>query len=158
MSSVAPDKTCPMYDNHPYNKTGVCPCGDVSQYIDISKIVYAYENAACINSFIEELNKISDEKIWFDEEQSTIFMLKNFGGNPESDNLIGQACHCRHYNKSVKFYPKHYCKCCAEFCRPMFEPIFGNNIELFMAKTVLSGDNQCVTAVKINSGYTPYSS
>ncbi|MCL2361694.1 MAG: hypothetical protein FWC73_07775 [Defluviitaleaceae bacterium] len=149
-NASAPDKACQMYDSHPYNKTGACPCGDVGQYMDISKIVDAYDNATCMNSFIKKLNQISDEKIWFDEEQNMILMLKNHGGNPESDSLIGRACHCKHYNQSVEFYPKYYCKCCAEFSRPMFEPIFGKDIELSMFKTVLSGDNECITTVKIN--------
>jgi len=142
--------SCQIYDSHPYNKTGVCPCGDVGQYIDIQKIVDAHEKSTCMSAFIEALNKLTDEKVWFDEEENTIFMQKNFGGNPESDTLIGKACHCKYYNHSAEFFPKHYCKCCAEFSRPMFEPIFGKEIELFMAKTVLSGDSECITALKLN--------
>jgi len=142
---------CKMYDNHPFNRTGICPCGDVGKYINISEIVDAYHESSCMNTFIARLNQISDEKIWFDNDQNTIFMLKNFGGNPEGDTLIGRVCHCGYYNNSADFYPKHYCKCCAEFCRPMFEPIFGKDIELFMHRTVLSGDNECITAVKIGS-------
>ena len=148
-NSTARDKACPIYDNHPYNKTGACPCGDVGQYIDISKIIDAYDKSTCMSSFIEALNNISDEKIWFDDEVNTIYMSKNFGGNPESDTLIGRACHCKYYNHASENFPKHYCKCCAEFCRPIFEPIFGKDVELHMHKTVLSGDNECITAVKI---------
>ena len=140
----------PLYSNHPYNQTGTCPCGDVSQYMDVSKIVTAYEKAADIQAFIDALNQISDEKIWFDAAESTIYMAKNAGGNPKSDTLIGRACHCKYYNHATQHHPTHYCTCCAEFCRPMFAPIFGTSFDLTMTKTVLAGHDECLTAVKIH--------
>ena len=145
------------YDNHPYTKTKVCPCrldeNAVKETIDI------YGKAADAKSFVEELERrrVKGRQIWFDEGQNTIFIAKVFacefgGGNAGNDSLIGKACHCSCYNHLTEFLPKHCCQCSAEYFRPMFEPIFGESIELYPFKTVLSGDDECVIAVKIQGG------
>ena len=71
------------------------------------------------------------------------------GGSPENKSVIGERCHCDHYNHSKKIYPKFYCKCGAEFYRPMFAPIFSENVVIEPYKTVLSGDDECVLAIRI---------
>jgi len=44
----------------------------------------------------------------------------------------------------------YYCKCSAEFYRPMFAPIFGSSVMIEPHKTVLSGDEECVLAIRID--------
>ncbi len=93
--------------------------------------------------------------ISFDEKLNAIFIHKQYanlsgGGCRENKTLIGERCHCDHYNHSTKFYPKYYCKCGAEFYRPMFAPLFGDDVLIEPYKTVLSGDDECVIAVWVN--------
>jgi len=87
--------------------------------------------------------------------ENTVFITKMYacdsgGGCPENTTLIGKRCHCPHYNHSKSLFPKHYCKCGAEFYRPMFAPLFGANVLIEPYKTVLSGDDECVLAVRVD--------
>lgn len=143
-----------MYETHYFTRNKVCPC-KMDENV-IKQTIEIFNNSENTSSFIQELEKrrIKGKKIWYDENKDIIFISKISacdcgGGNPENDNLIGQACHCDYYNHSKEFFPKHYCQCGAEYYRPMFEPIFGKNIELFPYKTVLFGDDECVIAIKL---------
>ena len=94
------------------------------------------------------------KRIWYNESEHTIFIAKQYardsgGGYPENKTPIGQRCHCPHYNHVTEFYPKHYCKCGAEFYRPMFAPLFGTDVLIEPYQTVLSGDDECVLAIRI---------
>ena len=60
------------------------------------------------------------------------------------------GCLSDHYNYSKEFQPKNYCKCGAEFYRPMFAPIFGEDVLIEPYKTVLSGDDECILAIRVN--------
>ena len=145
---------CQLYHNHPFTKHGTCPCR-IEEHV-LAETMQIWNETKEAKPFVAELERrrIKGKKIWYDETQNTIFIIKVFacdsgGGCPENDTLIGRACHCPHYNHSKDFYPKHYCQCSAEYYRPMFEPIFGAGIELYPFKTVLSGDDECVIAVRI---------
>lgn len=143
-----------MYKSHYYTLNKVCPCkiGEDT----IKKSIDIYGMSANIASFVAELERqrIIGKKIWFDKTENTIFITKVYacesgGGCPNNKNIIGERCHCEHYNYSKEHYPKYYCKCGAEFYRPMFAPIFGDDILIEPYKTVLSGDEECVLAIRI---------
>jgi hypothetical protein len=101
-----------------------------------------------------ERERVIGRRIWYDEPDNTIYLSKVYacesgGGCAENKTLIGERCHCDHYNRSAELFPKHYCKCGAEFYRPMFAPLFGGNVLIEPYKTVLSGDDECVLAIRI---------
>jgi NAD-dependent SIR2 family protein deacetylase len=68
--------------------------------------------------------------------------------NFERITPCGERCHCDHYNHSTETWPLYYCKCGAEFYRPMFA-IFGENVLIEPYKTVLHGDSECILAICI---------
>ena len=144
-----------MYENHYYTVHKICPCrigeNAVQQAIGICR------ESNDVSSFVEEMEKqrVIGKQIWYDEKENTIYITKMYacdsgGGCPENKTLIGERCHCPHYNHSKGFYPKHYCKCGAEFYRPMFAPLFGEDVLIEPYKTVLSGDNECILAIRID--------
>ncbi|MDR2515677.1 MAG: hypothetical protein LBD02_10830 [Christensenellaceae bacterium] len=101
-----------------------------------------------------ERRRVIGKRIWYDEGEGTLFISKVYacdsgGGCPENDTLIGRRCHCEHYNRAAELRPKQACKCRAEFYRPMFAPLFGPKVRIEPHKTVLSGDDECVLAVRI---------
>jgi len=156
MSSPAHDtaKPCPFYDSHPFTKAKICPCKMDED--TVAKTIEVWEQTKEVKAFVSELERrrVKGKKIWYDEDLNTIFIAKVFagefgGGNPENDCLIGRACHCHYYNHLKEFYPKYYCQCSAEYYRPMFEPMFGKDIELYPFKTVLSGDDECIIGIKL---------
>jgi hypothetical protein len=141
-------------ENHPFTITNTCPCKIDPEII--SKTQEIYNTSKSTEEFVDKLEKsrIKGKKIWFSKKQNMIFISKphaseSGGGCPKNDSLIGKACHCPHYNHLKERLPKHYCKCGAEYYRPMFEPIFGKLIEMVPYKTVLSGDDECVIGVKL---------
>jgi hypothetical protein len=120
------------------------------------ELIDIYSKSANIPSFVAELEcqRIIGKKIWFDETENTIFITKVYacesgGGCSENKNILRERCHCDHYNCSKEHYPKYYCKCRAEFYRPMFASIFGDDILIEPYKTVLSGDKECGLAIRI---------
>ncbi|MDR2569005.1 MAG: hypothetical protein LBD23_01740 [Oscillospiraceae bacterium] len=142
------------FDNHPFTRHKTCPC-KIEQDI-ISKTQQIFNTSKNVEDFVENLerSRIKGKKIWFDKEQNMILISKPYacesgGGCAENNSLIGKACHCVHYNHLNEYLPKNHCQCGAEYYRPMFEPIFGKNIELIPYKTVLSGDDECVIGVKL---------
>ena len=52
-----------------------------------------------------------------------------------------------HLNKNI---PILYCKCAATFFRPMFVPLFGENIRIEPIKTVLSGAEDCIFRITLD--------
>ena len=144
-----------MYENHPYTVNKVCPC-EIGKKT-VQKAIEVYSASADAASFADEMERqrVIGKRIWYDEKENTIFITKMYacdggGGCPENQTLIGERCHCSYYNHSNEFKPKHYCKCGAEFYRPMFAPIFGENVLIEPYKTVLSGDEECILAVRID--------
>ena len=144
-----------MYNDHPYTLTKVYPCtiGDEA----VKKAVDIYRTSADIASFASEmeLQRIIGKRIWYDEKENTIFITKMYacdsgGGCSENKSLIGERCHCDHYNHTKSIMPKYYCKCGAEFYRPMFAPLFGEAVLIEPYKTVLSGDDECILAIRID--------
>lgn len=144
-----------MLDNHYYTLNKVCPC-EIKDH-SVKQAAAIFETSSDIASFVGEMEKqrIIGKKIWYDEKEYTIYITKIFacdsgGGCIENDNLIGKRCHCDYYNRSTEYYPKHYCKCAAEFYRPMFSPLFGENVLIEPIETVLSGDEQCTFAIRLD--------
>lgn len=122
----------------------------------VYKALLLYKKANDTKSFVEtmEHQRVIGKKIWYDEAENTICISKKYacesgGGCVENKTLIGERCHCDHYNHSKEFHPKYYCKCGAEFYRPMFAPIFGESVLIEPYKTVLSGNDECVLAIRI---------
>ena len=143
-----------MYKSHPFTLQGKCPCTIGMEAVQRAKEIFKTTND--VSSFVEELEKqrIIGKQIWYDKKENTIFISKVYaceggGGCSENNTLIGERCHCDHYNHSKNTYPKHYCKCGAEFYRPMFAPIFGDNILIEPYNTVLSGDEECILAIRL---------
>ena len=144
-----------MYYNHPYAVHKVCPC-EIGKKA-VQEAIAIYKTSDSIASFVDEMERqrVIGKRIWYDEKENTIFITKMYacdsgGGCPDNKTLIGERCHCPHYNHSKEFYPKHYCKCGAEFYRPMFAPIFGEYVLIEPYKTVLSGDEECILAIRID--------
>ena len=144
-----------MYKNHPYTVHAVCPCGIGEEAVQKALAIYAA--AADIKAFADEMERqrVIGKRIWYDEKENAIFITKVYacdsgGGCPENKTLIGERCHCEFYNHSKKLQPKQYCKCGAEFYRPMFAPIFGERVLIEPYKTVLSGDEECILAIRID--------
>jgi len=144
-----------MNENHPYAIHKTCPCIIGEEAVRKATDIYRYSND--VSSFVKEMERqhVIGKHIWYDEKENTILITKMYacdsgGGCFENKTLIGERCHCPHYNQSKEFYPKHYCKCGAEFYRPMFVPIFGEDVLIEPYKTVLSGDEECILAIRID--------
>lgn len=123
----------------------------------VQEAVDIYRLSDNISSFVAEMERqrIIGKRIWYDQEVNTIFITKMYachsgGGCSENKTLIGERCHCDHYNHSKEIKPKYYCKCGAEFYRPMFAPLFGKSVLIEPYKTVLSGDDECILAIRID--------
>ena len=144
-----------MYENHPYTIHKVCPCEIGKEAVQ--KAAEIHKASVDVRSFVDEMerHRVIGKRIWYDETENTIFISKIYacesgGGCAENNTIIGERCHCDYYNHSKEFYPKHYCKCGAEFYRPMFSPIFGENVSIEPYNTVLSGDEECILAIRID--------
>jgi len=143
-----------MYENHPYTINGVCPCRIGEDAVKYARLLYRQAND--MSAFVEamELVKVIGKKVWYNAGKNTIYITKKYacecgGGCASNKTIIGERCHCDHYNHTKEFCPKHYCKCGAEFYRPMFAPFLGDNVLIEPYKTVLSGDDECIIAVSI---------
>ena len=154
LSETCLEKEKNDYVNHYYTLHKACPCkiGEDA----VSQAISIYKASTDILSFVNEMEKrrVIGRRIWYDADENTIFISKKYacesgGGCPENQTLIGERCHCGHYNRSTAYQPKYYCKCGAEFYRPMFAPIFGDDVLIEPYKTVLSGDDECVLAIRV---------
>ena len=130
-----------------------CPC-----QIESDKILQAsliYNNSIDINEFVAEMQKHSviGQKIWYNQDENAIYLTKMFAsdcgsGCPNNDTLNGQRCHCHYFNQTNLRLPITYCRCSAEFFRPMFEPLFGERIIIEPVETVLSGGEKCTFVIQ----------
>lgn len=143
-----------MYESHYYTLHKVCPC-KISEDV-VRQSIEIFQASADAEAYTSELERrrIIGKRIWFDKEENTIYITKVYAstcgeGHAGNTTLIGERCHCSHYNHASGQYPTYYCKCGAEFYRPMFAPLFGDDILLEPYKTVLSGDEECVIAVRL---------
>ena len=143
-----------MYKTHPYTQRGVCPCriGDDA----VCAAVELFHASHSVAEFTDEMERrrVIGRRLWYSEKEHALFIVKQYardcgGGCAGNDSRIGERCHCDHYNHSTETAPKHYCRCGAEFYRPMFAPLFGADVALEPYNTVLSGDDECVIAVRV---------
>ena len=148
-----------LYETHYFTQNKICPCKIGEEAV--RQATEIYREIKNVASLVDEMEKrrIIGKRIYYSENENTIFITKMYacdsgGGSPENKTLIGERCHCPHYNHSKEFFPKHYCKCGAEFYRPMFAPIFGNDVLIEPYKTVLSGDDECILAIRIDKKET----
>lgn len=144
-----------MYQTHYFTIHNSCPCQIGEEAVKRAKELY--EDSSCTAEFVTEMEKqrVIGRLISFDKMQNAILIHKQYacksgGGCSENKTLIGERCHCDHYNHSNEYFPKYYCKCGAEFYRPMFAPLFGDDVLLEAYKTVLSGDDECIIAVRLD--------
>ena len=144
-----------MYDSHYYTIHKICPC-NIGQEA-VQKVIDIYKKSADVASFTDEMERqrVIGKRICYNKSKNTIYITKMYacdsgGGCSDNKSLIGERCHCDHYNRSKETKPKYYCKCGAEFYRPMFAPIFGESVLIEPYKTVLSGDDECILAIKID--------
>jgi len=126
----------------------------------INKAKEIFSNSDDVESFILEMQKqsIIGRKIWYEAENNEIFITKKYadecgGGCKENKSLIGQRCHCGYMNNSEVVISMDYCKCSAEFYRPIFEPILGEKLVIEPIETVLSGGKECTFVIK---GFNEY--
>lgn len=113
-----------------------------------------YDASPNIETFVEEMQKqgIIGREIWYDKSDKVIYITKMYasdcgGGCTSNKCLIGQRCHCDYVNSFNEYLSIDYCKCSAEFFRPMFGPIFGEDVEITPVETVLSGGTKCTFAI-----------
>ena len=149
-----------MYESHLYTVHKICPC-DIGKEA-VQKAIEIYKASADVASFADEMERqrVIGKRIWYDEKEKTVFIKKMYacdsgGGCLENKTIIGERCHCPNYNHSKEFYPKHYCKCGAEFYRPMFAPIFGEDVLIEPYKTVLYDDDECILAIRFDKTELP---
>jgi len=143
-----------MYESHYYTIHKKCPCKIEAEAVNKAAEIFEASDSTATFAAEMERQRVIGRRIWYDESENTIFITKkpaceSGGGCPANKTRIGSHCHCGHYNHSKEFYPKHYCKCGAEFYRPMFAPLFGENVLIEPFQTVLAGDEECVLAVRI---------
>lgn len=134
-----------------YKKT-TCSIGKES----VIKAKEIYDMSSNIETFVHEMQKqgIIGRKIWYDKNDKVIYITKVYAcdcgsGCTDNNSLIGQRCHCDYVNSRNEYLPIDYCKCSAEFFRPMFGSIFGEEVEIKPVETVLSGGEKCTFAIKI---------
>ncbi|MDR1688565.1 MAG: hypothetical protein LBS21_08150 [Clostridiales bacterium] len=144
-----------MYETHYYTIHKACPCKIGEEAV--RKAIKLFHNSSDIAIFANEMEqqRIIGKRIWYDENENAIFITKIYacdsgGGCPENKTLIGERCHCDHYNHSREKQPMYYCKCGAEFYRPMFAPLFGESVLIEPYKTILAGDDECILAIRID--------
>ena len=144
-----------MYDTHYFTIHKTCPCQIENEAVRKTKEIF--NKSSCLTDFVAEMQnqQIIGRLISYDKETNTIFIHKRYacecgGGHPQNKTRIGERCHCGHYNHSTAYCPKYYCKCGAEFFLPVFAPLFGEDILIEPYKTVLSGDDDCIIAIRIN--------
>ncbi|WBW95060.1 hypothetical protein [Oceanirhabdus sp. W0125-5] len=149
-----------MYDSHFYTLNGVCPC-KIEETV-VERAAQIFEKFPDPMSFAIEMNRenVIGKGFWYSVDENTIFITKISaeecgGGCSDNNTLVGRHCHCDHYNHSKEKHPKYYCKCAAEFYRPLFGPLFGENVLMEPYETVLSGDNQCTIAVRLGKFESP---
>lgn len=129
-----------------------CPCHIESETIQKANLIY--KTSTDISAFVEEMQHqgVIGQKIWYNQDEKAIYITKRLAcdcgsGCPDNNSLIGQRCHCHYFNQTNEYIPITYCKCSAEFFRPMFEPIFGDGIVIEPVETVLSGGEKCTFAI-----------
>jgi len=149
---------------HPYFVTGRCPCVMDEKTVTLAKAIYDSLPEKTPAAFALELDRqgISCKKIWYDEKENSIFIKKKYGKecgeyNENNKTKFGERCYCSHYNGITEgVYPLSCCKCGAEFYRPMFAPIYGEDVLIEPCETVLAGNETCVLAVRIGKTEKDY--
>ena len=143
-----------MNQTHPFTLHGKCPCRIGADAV--SRAVEIFKASGSVEAFALEMERqrVIGKRIWYDRSENTLFIAKVYacdsgGGCAGNKSPIGQRCHCDHYNHSGSLQPRHFCKCGAEFYRPMFAPLFGEHVLIEPYNTVLSGDEECILAVRI---------
>jgi len=142
-----------MYENHYYTLHKTCPC-KIEDAV-IQQTISIHKRSDRLSAFIEKIEKMRTigKSICYAENEHVIYITKRYacecgGGCPKNKTLIGKRCHCDYYNHTSIIRPIYYCKCGAEFYRPLFAPIFGHKVLIEPYSTVLSGGNECIIAVR----------
>lgn len=132
-----------------------CPCHMEDKVILKAKEIF--ETSIDIEDFVHEMKNqhVIGRDIRYDKLENAIYITKMYacdcgGGCTENKNLIGERCHYNSYHYSREYKPKYYCQCGAEFYRPMFAPIFDNDVCIEPYETVLSGDDECIIIIRID--------
>ena len=132
-----------------------CPCHIENDRIEKAKIIF--NQSSDIQSFINEMNnnRVIGKRIWYEPQEKSVYIKKMnacdcSGGCPSNKTIIGQKCHCVYVNHLNKSIPLSYCKCAATFFKPIFTPLFGENILIEPVRTVLSGAEECIFMIKLD--------
>ena len=131
-----------------------CPCKMEKERILFAQQIW--NNTKNVKAFVYELDKqhVIGKTISYNEAENTIYITKMYacdcgGGCRENNTLIGQRCHCEYINHITNNVPMSYCKCAATFFEPLFNTLFGANIQIEPVKTVLSGSEECVFKITL---------
>jgi len=140
-------------DYEQVNKKTTCCIGEEGP----RKAKEIYESASSIESFVKEMKtqKVIGRDIRYDESEHSIYLTKKHadecgGGCAGNETLIGKRCHCGYMNYREELLDMDYCKCSAEFFRPMFGPLFGDNVVIEPVETVLAGGTECIFMIKLS--------
>lgn len=146
-----------MWRIYDWKETSIssCPC-----YIEADKVEQAkaiFDKNTDIQSFVNEMNErhVIGKRIWYEPQEKAIYITKMHAcdcgrGCPSSQTIIRQRCHCGYVNHLDRNIPISYCKCAATFFRPMFVPMFGENVRIEPVETVLAGGEDCVFRIMVD--------
>ncbi len=136
-----------------------CPCR-----MDGSTIAHAlelYRQSPSIDAFVDEMERqrVIGKKIWYENGSGRMFITKRFACEcerecPQGDCDLRNRCHCEYVRNDSEQVPLSYCRCAAEFYRPMFAPIWGDDVRIEPVTTCLSGSEQCTFSICRNDGET----
>ncbi|MEA5040527.1 MAG: hypothetical protein VB086_11950 [Clostridiaceae bacterium] len=149
-----------MYENHPFTRDGACPCRIGEEVV--RQTAEIYRAADDVAAFVEEMERrrVIGRRIWYDAQERTIFIEKVYPGDSngslDGQSLVEERCHCSHYHDVKTPCSLCYCKCGAEFYRPMFAPIWGEQVWIEPWHTVLAGNDTCILAIRIDKTEDEY--
>ncbi len=131
-----------------------CPCQMDERTIEQAKAIL--DSSATTGQFVREMKRqnVIGRDIRYEAGENAIYITKRYaceaGGGSDQTNLVAQRCHCDLVNATTEPIPSNYCHCAARFYYPLFSSLFGKQVYIEPVKTVLSGDDECVFAVRID--------
>lgn len=136
-----------------------CPCsmdkGTIEQAMKL------YRQSSSLAAFVDEMERqrVIGKKIWYEHESGRIFITKRFACEcgrdcPQDDCNLAGRCHCDYVKSDGGQIHLSYCRCAAEFYRPMFAPILGDNVIIEPVTTCLSGSELCTFSIRTNDKET----
>lgn len=134
-----------------------CPCRMDSETLELARTIY--RQSASLAAFVDEMERqrVIGQNIWYEQQSDCIFITKRFACEcgracPQGDCDLRNRCHCDYVKNEGEQIPLSYCRCAAEYYRPMFAPILGDDVRIEPVTTCLSGSEQCTFSIRRNGG------